>query len=402
MTGLWIQDWVGRIQTSFGSRLFWNWEWDKNQYPNLDTEIVKLKAQGVRVFAYINPNLNREGDLFKEADGQGLLVKNSSGDTYIVDYGEFYCGIVDLTNPEAVEWYKEVIKRNMIDLGFSGWMADFGEYLPTDAVFHGGQSGELLHNHWPVLWAKLNREVIEEAGLLGDILIWMRAGFSGSQNHTIVTWAGDQFVDFSLADGLASVIPAALSLGMSGFGLSHFDVGGFTSLFGIGRTEELLLRYAEFAAFTPIMRTHEGNRPAENWQFYSSTETTVKFARHSKIFHKLKEYTKAVVQENAKYGIPAQRPLFMHYANDEHSFNIKYQYLYGPDLLIAPVYDKGVDTWWVYLPPDNWVFLWDGKEYGGGRNVKVPAPLGEIPVFYRKGSPWTHVFKDIAASKCLT
>ncbi|XP_033642279.1 sulfoquinovosidase-like [Asterias rubens] len=398
VTGLWIQDWVGRIKTSFGSRLFWNWEWDKKQYPDLDIEIVRLKKEGVRVFAYINPNLNREGGLFKEADEKDLLVKNSTGDTYVVDFGEFFCGIVDLTNPTAVEWYKGVITRNMIDLGFGGWMADVGEYLPTDAVFYGGQAGEALHNEWPVLWAKLNREVVEEAGMVGDILIWMRAGFSGSQEHTIVTWAGDQFVDFSLADGLASVIPAALSLGMTGFGLTHFDVGGFTSLFGIGRTEELLLRYAECAAFTPVMRTHEGNRPAENWQFYSSSETSVKFARQSKIFNMLKDYTISVVQENTDYGIPAQRPLFMHYANDERSFSIKYEYLYGRDLLVAPVYDEGVESWWVYLPPDNWVFLWDGNEYSGG-DVQVSAPVGQIPVFYRKGSPWTQVFKEIAKTK---
>ncbi|XP_038075408.1 sulfoquinovosidase-like isoform X2 [Patiria miniata] len=394
VNGLWIQDWVGRIKTSFGRRLFWNWEWDREHYPNLDKEIVRLRTQGVKVFAYINPNLNREGSLFKEADSQSFLVRNSSGQTYVVDFGEFFCGIVDMTNPAAFKWYKGVIRKNMIDLGFGGWMADFGEYLPTDAVFHNGQPGDEVHNLWPVLWAKLNREVAEEAGLASDLLIWMRAGFSGSQRYATMTWAGDQFVDFSLADGLASVIPAALSLGMSGFGLTHFDIGGYTSMFGIGRTKELLLRYAEFAAFTPVMRTHEGNRPDANWQFYSSPDTTRAFARHTRIFHALSEYTQAVIHENAETGIPTQRPLFMHYANDEKSYSIKYEYLYGRDLLVSPVYHEGVDTWSVYLPPDDWVFLWDGKEYVGG-TVTVAAPLGKIPVFYRKGSPWTSVFQKL-------
>ncbi|XP_022090149.1 uncharacterized protein LOC110979015 [Acanthaster planci] len=395
VSGLWIQDWVGRITTSFGRRLFWNWEWNQEQYPNLDTEIVRLREQGVRVFAYINPNLNREGTLYKEAEGQNFLVKNSSGQTYVVDYGEFFCGIVDMTNPAAFAWYKGIIRKNMIDLGFAGWMADFGEYLPTDAVFHSGQPGEELHNHWPVLWAKLNREAAEDAGLVEDLLIWMRAGFSGSQRYCTMSWAGDQFVDFSLADGLASVIPAALSLGMSGYGLSHFDIGGYTSLFDIGRTKELLLRYAEFAAFTPVMRTHEGNRPSANWQFYSGTDTNLAFARHTMIFNTLANYTQAVVRENTESGIPVQRPLFMNYENDQKSYNIKYEYLYGRDLLVAPVYNEGVDTWSVYLPPDNWVFLWDGQEYDGGSTVTVPAPLGKIPVFYRKGSTWTAVFEKL-------
>ena len=163
-------------------------------------------------------------------------------------------------------------------------------------------------------------------------------------------------MDWSLDDGLASVIPAALSLGLSGYGLHHFDVGGYTSLFGIGRSEELLLRYAEFAAFTPMMRTHEGNRPSANWQYYSSERTMHAFARHTQIFHLLSNYTRALVKENNELGIPTQRPLFMHYEEDSNSYTIQYQYMYGEDLLVAPVYSEGKNTWEVYLPGTQKVF----------------------------------------------
>ena len=196
----------------------------------------------------------------------------------------------------------------------------------------------------------MNEVAVREAGKLGEVIYWMRAGYTGSQRYSTITWAGDQFVDWSLDDGLASVIPAALSLGMSGYGLHHFDTGGYTSLFGITRTEELLLRYAEFAAFTPMMRTHEGNRPGDNWQYYSSDRTLREFARHSKIFHLLSNYTKVLVKENNELGIPVQRPLFMHYEADSKCYSIKYQYLYGTDLLVAPVYTEGVESWQVYLP----------------------------------------------------
>ena len=139
---------------------------------------------GVYVLAYINPNLNIEGHLFKEADTLDYFVKNSTGDTYVVNYGEFYCGIIDLTNPEATEWYKNrVIRENMIDFGFGGWMADFGEYLPTDGVFHSGESGEVLHNRWPALWAQVNgifletlqtpHHIITKTTLLGRFLVVM-------------------------------------------------------------------------------------------------------------------------------------------------------------------------------------------------------------------------------------
>ncbi|XP_071950242.1 sulfoquinovosidase-like [Antedon mediterranea] len=400
VNGLWIQDWVGRIRTSFGRRLFWNWKWDEKQYPNLPNEILKLKEKGVAVLGYINPNLNVEGDLFKEGNQYGYFVKNSSGDTYITDFGEFFCGTIDLTNPDAYTWYKdEVIKKNMIDLGLSGWMADFGEYLPTDSVFFNGQSGLVMHNIWPALWAKINFEAVSEAGKLGEVMYWMRAGYTGSQKYNTLTWAGDQLVDWSLDDGLASVIPAALSLGLSGHGLHHFDIGGYTSLFGITRTEELLLRYAEFAAFTPVMRTHEGNRPSQNWQVYSCNHTLQAFARLTKIFVLLSNYTRELVKENSESGIPTQRPLFMHYENCSKCYDIKYQYMYGPDLLVAPVFEPDRETWTLFLPEDQWIFLWDGKLYQGGKTYQVDALMGNTPVFYRQHSKWASVFKKIGLLK---
>ncbi|XP_071840077.1 sulfoquinovosidase-like isoform X1 [Apostichopus japonicus] len=404
VAGLWIQDYAGRITTSFGRRLFWNWQWDPEQYPDLDTEIIRLKEEeNIRLFAYMNPNLNREGNMFVEAEDLGYLIRNSSGQTYLIDYGEFFCGIVDLTSPEAFDWYKAKIKTNMIEFGFDGWMADFGEYLPP-AVFDNGVSGEEMHNLWPVLWAKANREAVEEAGRLGDIVFWMRAGFTGSQNYSVMTWSGDQLVDFSTADGLASVITGTLSLGMSGYGLNHFDIGGYTSLYGVIRTEELLLRYAELAAFTPMMRSHEGNRPDENWQYYSSVHSMKMLGRATEIYILMRNYTQSVLEEVYTLGYPAQRPLFFHYDNDPLSFDdsMKYQYLLGKDILVAPVYlpsSETGDRWTFYLPPDDWVYLWDGTAYDdGGEYVTVDAPLGTIPVFYRKDSTYAQFFQNVAAN----
>nr|XP_006819720.1 PREDICTED: uncharacterized protein LOC100369482 [Saccoglossus kowalevskii] len=267
LSAMWIQDWAGRITTSFGSRIFWNWKWNEEHYPNLREEIQNLKNEGIGVLTYVNPYLNIEGDLFKEGDALGYFVKNTAGDTYVADFGEFFCGTLDFTNPDAYEWYKnEIIIKNMIELGLSGWMADFGEYLPVkDVVLHSGESAEVMHNAWPALWAKMNREAVEESGKLGEIVYWMRAGYTGSQQYSTIMWAGDQFVDFSRSDGLPSTIPAALSMSMIGCGMTHFDIGGYTALYGYSRSEELLLRSAEMAVFTPMMRTHEGNRPKENW-----------------------------------------------------------------------------------------------------------------------------------------
>jgi len=107
-----------------------------------------------------------------------------------------------------------IVKR-ALDLGISGWMADFSEYLMVDnAKFFSGQSALELHNQWPLLWAKLNREAVEEAGKLGEVVFWMRAGYAGLSKYTTLFWAGDQNVDYTVSDGLPSVIPAALSAGL--------------------------------------------------------------------------------------------------------------------------------------------------------------------------------------------
>lgn len=394
--GVWCQDWQGKRITSFGKRLMWNWRWNPDEYPGLDHKLKAWKQQGIRFLGYINPYVAVEGDLFQTAKNNGYLALNEQGEVYLVDFGEFNCGVVDFTNPAACEWYKKVIKENLIEFGLDGWMADFGEYLPIDLYLHNGEPAKLMHNAWPVLWAKVNYEAVKEAGKLGDIVYFMRAGFTGVQNYCTLLWAGDQSVDWSLDDGLASVIPAALSSGMMGNGLHHSDIGGYTSLHGMKRSKELFMRWAEMGAFTPVMRTHEGNRPYDCWQFDSDGETLEHLARMTNIYVHLAPYTRELVKLNAVSGIPVQRPLFMHYEDDERCYNIQYQYLYGPDLLVAPVHQENQNEWTVYLPDDEWVHLWSGRTFPEGGEVTIEAPLGYPPVFYRQKSSFAGLFETVS------
>ncbi|MCW0313709.1 Sulfoquinovosidase [Pantoea ananatis] len=394
VNGIWAQDWSGIRMTSFGKRVMWNWQWDSELYPQLDARIQQWKAEGVQFLSYINPYVASDRNLCEEAARKGYLTKNAAGDDYHVEFGEFYAGVVDLTNPEAYHWFKGVIKDNLIALGCRGWMADFGEYLPTDTYLHNGVSAEIMHNAWPALWAKCNYEALAETGKLGDVLFFMRAGYTGSQKYSVMMWAGDQNVDWSLDDGLASVVPAALSLAMSGHGLHHSDIGGYTTLYGMKRSKELLLRWCDFNAFTPMMRTHEGNRPGDNWQFDSDEETIAHFARMSTIFTTLKPYIKQAVAQNAHSGLPVMRPLFLHYEADARTYTLKYQYLLGRDLLVAPVYEEGRRDWSLYLPEDRWVNMWTGETLNGG-DITVAAPMGQPPVFYRADSEWQSLFASL-------
>lgn len=393
VSAVWIQDWEGRRITSFGKRLQWDWRWDKKSYPELDKVIAA--DENTRWMGYINPYLVEGGVLFKEAQEHGYFVKKQDGSDYLFDFGEYDCGVVDLTMPEAFDWYKGVIKTNLIGLGFRGWMADFGEYLPADCVCFGG-SGLEMHNKWPMLWAKCNREAVEETGLLGDCVFFMRAGAAGSQRYSTLLWAGDQCVDWSEDDGLPSVITSALTAGMSGFGLHTCDAGGYTTLFGLHRDEELLLRWLEFTCFSPVMRTHEGNRPDDNIQLYSSREIIERAARLSHIHTALLPYLKACAEENAEQGIPVMRPLFYDAPQCERAYDRElYSYLLGDELLAAPVVAPDVTQRSLWLPEGEWVHLWSGREYHAG-DVSVPAPMGEPPVFYKKNGRFAELFRTIA------
>lgn len=384
--GVWIQDWEGRRVTAVGKQLQWNWQWDKELYPELDKKIVELNSKGIKVLGYVNPFLAVEKPLYKEAHEKGYCVKNTNGEDYYVTITTFPAAMIDLTNSDAYNWIKNIIKKNLINFGFSGWMADFGEYLPTDCVLASGENPEAIHNTWPALWAKVNREAVEEAGKLGEIMFFTRAGFTDTKKYSTMMWNGDNHTDYSIDFGLPSVIPAMLSLSVCGFGLSHSDIGGYTTFFNLKRSDELFMRWCEMNAFSPLMRSHEGLNPDANAQFDYSDEVLNHHAKMSRIHKALKPYLVDCAKLNSQKGIGMVRPLFYYY-DEKRAYNEAYEYLLGRDILVAPVIKENAQTREVYLPSDKWVHLWSGKEYVGGQNT-VSSPIGQPPVFIRKESKY--------------
>lgn len=394
VSGVWCQDWEGIRITSFGKQLMWNWKADEGLYPSLKENINKLNKKGIKFLGYINPFLAVEGEQYKEASKLSYTIKNKSGEDYMVKITTFPAAMIDLTNPKAYSWIKRIIKENMIDVGLSGWMADFGEYLPVDCVLHSGEDPKELHNPWPVLWAKVNREAIEESGKLGEVMFFTRAGYTGTSKYSTLMWTGDQHVDFSIDDGFASVIPAMLSMSCSGYGISHSDIGGYTTLFGMKRSKELFKRWAEVSCFTPVMRNHEGNRPLDNWQFDSDVETLDFYKWTSLVYTAISPYMKDLVSLNSQKGIPVIRPLFMNYPKEEECYKIKYEFMLGSDIVICPVIKEGATKITIYLPNDEFIHAFTGEKYEGGYH-EIDAPIGNTPVFYRKESNYREVFEKL-------
>ncbi len=397
VSALWCEDWAGIRETSFGARLFWDWKASESRYPDLAEWCRELESRGIRFLGYVNPYLCVDGELYPVARDHGYLATTAGGETAIVDFGEFDCGVVDFTNPEACSWFKDtILKANMLDIGLSGWMADFGEYLPVGVTLANGVAAEVEHNRWPTRWARVNAEALAERGKTAEATFFMRAGYTGVQAFCPLLWGGDQSVDFSRHDGIGTVITAALSSGLLGNAFHHSDIGGYTSLFGNVRSAELFKRWVDLATFTPVMRTHECNRPADNLQWFDSAELTEHLARMSRVYRHLSPYLKVLVEEGAERGIPVQRPLFLHFEDDPKVYGIQTQYLYGPDLLVAPVIEAGVAARDVYLPAgETWVHLWSGTVESGGRRLEVGAPDGRPPVFFRQRSAWRTLFETV-------
>jgi alpha-glucosidase len=397
VSGLWCEDWIGIRQTSFGRRLFWDWSWNAARYPDLPARIAALVERGIRFLGYVNPYLANDGAQYQEALAGGhLALRQDSDEPYLVDFGEFDCGVVDFTNPASLDWFAErVIGREMLDFGLSGWMADFGEYLPVDLRLHDGSDPMLLHNRWPVLWAEANARAIASRGKTGEAVFFMRAGFSGVQAFCPLLWAGDQSVDFTRHDGINTVITAALSAGLVGNAYSHSDVGGYTSLHGNVRSADLIKRWCELGAFSPVMRSHEGNRPDDNLQIDSTPDLLAHFAAMSQVHLALAPYVRHLSDEAVATGLPVQRPLFLHYF-EEALFAVQDQYLYGADLLVAPVVEADAAERTVTLPGDApWRHLWSGADFAPGTHT-IAAPYGQPPVFYLPSSPFAPLFASLA------
>lgn len=397
VSALWCEDWAGIRDTSFGRRLFWDWQYDRSRYPDLPRRIAELNARGIRFLAYANPYLCNDGALYAEAAASGhLCLKPHSAEVYLVDFGEFDCGVVDFTREETQDWFAErILGREMLDIGIAGWMADFGEYLPTDVELADGSDPMEAHNAWPVLWAKVNASALASRGQTGEAVFFMRAGFSGVQAHCPLLWAGDQSVDFTRHDGIGTVITGALSAGLVGNAYSHSDCGGYTSLLGNVRSAELMQRWCELAAFAPVMRSHEGNRPGDNLQYDSTPELLDCFARWSRVHAHLAPYVRALCREAAEGGLPLQRPLFLHYPGETGLFAVQDQFLYGADMLVAPVITEGAATRAVVLPGEtHWRHVWSGKDYAPGTH-EVAAPIGQPPVFYRSDSAHAALFAGL-------
>lgn len=393
-SALWIEDWMGSTEDG---RRFWmrplSHRLDRTLYPRLETLADDAHARGFRLLGYFCPEVTEKTDLYREAEAGGHLVRDQDGRAVSIQILGVRHGELDLTREATREW----IKRRMLEparaLGFDGWMADFGEYLPVTARLADGTDGWRSHNRYPALWQSLHREFWQAARPDGDYTYFGRSATIGSQPEIAVKWGGDSDTDFDPADGLPTAVSQLISAGIAGLPFWATDIAGYMT-FGFTRPadRELFIRWCELGALVPVMRTHHGTARPRNWKFESDRETLRIYRRFARLHTALFPYLYALAREASRDGLPIARALALAYPGQAAAWAVHDQYLLGPDLLVAPVLRRGARRRRVWLPPGRWVDWWTGAWFSGPEGVEVAAPLDRIPLFLREGS-WIPLFE---------
>jgi alpha-glucosidase (family GH31 glycosyl hydrolase) len=355
-------------------------------YPDHASFTAELHHLGFKALAYFSPDFRRGGPSYDEPAGLDLLAKRSDGSPYVDP--RFSISWLDFTKRETHAWWAKAWRRSILDLGYDGGMLDMGEVLPSDAVLADGTTGATTHNRYPLLYAQ---SAWEHASRLrpDDFVLFARSGALGAHRFQSLQWRGDARMEWGAPAGLQSLVPAALSVGLSGFPYWHAEVAGFAQA-GLSpeQERELWLRWLQLATWTATLRDNYGDHPSSPIDFWRDDSTIGAYREAARIHNSLVPYLYTSVVEASALGLPLMRFLPLEVPDDPRAWREEQSYFLGPLLLVAPVIEPGATSRTVYLPSGEWADFWTDQVYRGGQEVTVPAPLdgGRAPVFVRAGA----------------
>jgi alpha-D-xyloside xylohydrolase len=340
--------------------------------------ISDLQDQGFRVSLWQLPYFTPKNELHEEATRGGYAVLDSNGRLPTED------AIIDFSNPDAVKWYQGKLAE-LLRMGVAAIKVDFGEAAPSHGAYVSGKSGFYEHNLYPLRYNKAAAEVTKE--VTGDSIIWARSAWAGSQRYPL-HWGGDAE---NTDSAMAASLRAGLSLGLCGFSFWSHDIGGFV----YKSPRDLYRRWMPFGMLTSHSRCH-GVPPKEPWEY--DEEFTDDFRHAVELKYKLMPYVYAQAKLASQEGYPMLRTLFFEYPEDPTSWFIEDEYLFGTDILVAPLMKEAPGRR-VYLPPGLWTDYQSGAIYEGARWHEIE--VGEIPavILARDGSVIPHIRLAQSASQ---
>jgi alpha-glucosidase len=372
-TLIWSEDWKGAQDTPTGYRLGEEWFVDRTKYPDPEGLAAELEADGLRWLVYFAPFLGEGTVTYEEALAADVLVKDEAGEPYLFTGVTLTpTGLLDLST-EAGRSFAVQRMQDALALGFDGWMADYGEWLPADAVMANGMTGLEAHALYPQWWQETN--LAAQQGW--DATFFVRSGWTRTAGLVPVVWAGDQRTSFDADDGYPTVLPLALGLSASGVGVFTHDVAGYQSVGNPPSDRELWFRWAWLGAFSPIQRLHHGSFDTQNHQFDSDPETLAHYGVTAREHARLFPYRYGLAARASRDGTPMILPLsFVFDGEDPARMDA---WMLGEGLLVAPVLEQGATGREVRLPEG--VRFWDWFTLQPAHSGYVEASVEEIPVF---------------------
>jgi alpha-D-xyloside xylohydrolase len=364
-----------------------DFEVNREQFRDPEAMFARIRELGFELCLWLTPFVNDssvidmrgvapETSTFREAARAGHLVEDSTGAVALSRWWKGRGGLVDFTDPAAIAWWHEQLGKTRA-YGARAFKVDDGEgnFVP-DAVFADGSDARAMKNRYAILYDSVMQAYVDEE-LGGDGVLIVRSGYAGVQRFPFA-WAGDNRGSFAWDDGLPSVLLAGLNAALSGISLWGSDIAGYAGT----PSKEVFIRWTQLGAFSPFMQVHMTSNLGP-WDF--DAETLEIFRAFTALRTSLFPYLYDAVHEAARTGLPVMRPMALAFQDDPEAAHHVHQYLFGPDLLVAPVIQPGTHRS-VYVPAGEWIDYWSGEARTGPGVIEVEAPLARMPLFVRAGA----------------